>query len=259
MTEVRFPTVNGIDYTLEGELFAWKITPDPCSPVTISVPHDGFSATDLTGLLSKRENGVMGRDKHVWPIAKDIALSVPINLVRGFFPRAFIDFNRSWPVGINYYPSKKEDPQTALDYEGLAEIYHGYHASIREVLDRSARLHGKEKCLLIDLHGFGKQPSYGEYDIILGTGNRATLVSDVDKALAASLADCGYSVFLPHEEMIGPLEDIYSADFTTRHHHEVLGINVIQMEIHKTYRTFENQEKGIKLANDLARFMRTIV
>jgi len=245
-------------YEWSYEKFTWIFEVKAGSPIVIAVPHDpGLSSHDLLGFLNPRKKGVKGRDGYVWPIAKDILLGAKINAVRGLFPRDFIDYNRSLE-GINYYPLSQNEAQTALDdMAGLQCFYDYYHQAIARLLIKAIRIYGKKSCLLIDLHGFAKQPSHGEYDLIFGTGNRITVNSNIDQAMAAFFSDRGYRVFLPAEEAIGPLEDIYSADFTTRHYAEKFGIDAIQIEIAKKFRTREGEEIGKKLSTDLAKFLKT--
>jgi len=226
------------------------------SPIVITVPHDrGFHPHDLLGLFKERGKGVKGRDIHIWPIVKDILLEVRVNAVRGLFPRHFIDYNRSLE-GINYYPVSNGEPQTALDDERLKPFYNHYHQQIANFLERTIRLYREKGCVLLDFHGFSKQPAYGDYDLIFGTGNRITVKSDVDKALANFLLTRGYRVFLPAQETLGQLEDMYSADYTVRHYAEKFDIDAIQIEVAKSFRVLEGKKIGRKLSADVAEFLR---
>ena len=220
------------------------------------MPHDrGFYPHDLLGFFEPRKKGAKGRDSHIWPIVKDILLRVRVNAVRGIFPRHFIDYNRS-PEGINYYPLSQKETETAFDDTRLKPFYDYYHQIIVNLLRKAIRTYGQEKCLLVDFHGFAKQPSYGEYDLIFGTGNRITVHSSIDQVLSDFFLARGYRVFLPVEETIGQQEDVYSADFTVRHYAEKFGIDAIQIEVAKRFRILEGKEIGQRLSIDIAAFFR---
>lgn len=241
-------------YEWSDKKFTWVFESAKGSPVIITVPHDrGFYPHEVSGFFKPREKGVKGRDAHVWPIVRDILLEVRVNAVRGLFPRRFIDYNRSIE-GINYCPFSQKETETAFDDVGLGHIYDYYHRVIAELLEKAIQTYGKEKCLLVDFHGFTKQPSYGEYDLILGTGNRITVRSHADQALADFFSARGYKIFLPGEGKIGPQEDTYSADFTTRHYAKTFGIDAIQIEVAKRFRVFKGKEIGQKLSADMAEF-----
>lgn len=230
------------------------------SPVLFSIPHDGLAFHAFSGLFEPRKTGYKGRDLHVWPVAKDILASVAVNALRGLMPRALVDYNRAWPEGINYYPLTQKEIHTALDDVSLLQAYASYHAWIDRILKASIERFGREKTLLVDLHGFSKQPPYapeGGYDLILGTGNRVSIPhGDIDRRFACHMADRGYKVFLPKNIGIGPVEDYYSADFTTRHHSEKHGVNVIQIEIASRFRAHGARELGQKLSRDFSEFIR---
>lgn len=59
--------------------------------VTISVPHDGLRGDAFDGIMPDRTGGVQRADLNVWPIAREVAALVAVNLVRGLLPR------RVWP------------------------------------------------------------------------------------------------------------------------------------------------------------------
>ncbi len=229
------------------------------SPVLISVPHDGLPTQTFSGFFEPRTIGHKGRDQNVWPVAKDVLLSANANAVRGLMPRAFIDYNRAWPEGINYYPLTQKEVHTALDDNRLSSAYAAYHASIDRMIANSISCFGKQRSLLIDLHGFKKQPPYAPpqgFDLILGTGNRASIPhGDVDRRFAQFMRERGYVVFLPEMSGVGEEEDYYSADFTTRHHSEKHGINVIQVEIAFRFRERGAQSLGKTLSVDIATFL----
>lgn len=183
-----------------------------------------------------------------------------INAVRGLWPRGFIDYNRAWPVGINYYADPNRKPQIAVEDENLAIFYEFYHTRIDNIITHVINKFCVSSCLLLDFHGFTAQPPYGEFDLILGTGNRKTIFfNDIDVLLYEFFSQKGYKVFLPREESQGRLEDEYAADFTTRHYAEKFGINAIQVEIHSKFRNREGEESGKKLSKDFAGFFAKIV
>ena len=175
------------------------------SPVILTVPHDGLPKSDFSGIFRERETGFKGRDSYVWPVAKDIIIEYRASVVRGQMPRAFIDYNRSWPVGINYYPKTQKEVHTALDDTKLVKLYKHYHSEIDRLVRKSKQMHGKN-CLLLDLHGFSKQPPYSPnegFDLIFGTGNRLTIhYGDIDIRLASFMKTCGYEVFYPKKQAL---------------------------------------------------------
>ena len=244
------------DYEWSDKKFAWTFEPKGGSPVVISVPHDrGFHPSDLLGIFEEREGGVKGRDSYSWSIIRDILPMTKVNAVRALFPRHFIDYNRPSEAVDFYMPFQKEE-EMAFDDVRLEYIYNHYHQTIARLLKRAIQVYGQDKCLLIDFHGFIKQPSYGEYDLILGTGNRTTVNSDVDKALAGFLSAQGYKVFLPAEKTVAQGEDLYDAHFITRYYAKTFGVDAIQIETAKKFRVFEGGEIGKKLSADLAEFFR---
>lgn len=185
-----------------------------------------------------------------------------ISAIRGLMPRKFVDYNRSWPSAINYYPLTQPDAQTALNDARLSGAYNIYHESVRSLLAEGVDNFGNDGCLLIDMHGFSHQPVYAPkpdgYDLILGTGNRQTIYyGEVDLAIGSFFQSRGYSVFIPQEETLGgQIEDVYSADFTTRHHSETMNINAIQVEIASRFRDSQSGKiLGPKLSADLAQFL----
>ncbi len=248
------------DYTVKLDEALLIVEPKRPSPVIFSVPHDGLPLGDLSGFFKERKVGWRGRDKRVWRVMKDILLATRVNVVRGLLPRALVDYNRAWPIGINYYPRTQKEVHTALDDARLASAYKHYHATIDRLIEASIGNFRRGRVLLVDLHGFSKQPPYapeGGYDLILGTGNRKSVPNgNIDQRLASYMTDRGYKVFLPKDISIGAEEDYYSADFTTRHHSEKHMVNVLQIEIASRFRISEGYEIGRKLSSDFADFIR---
>lgn len=246
-------------YSIEMEKGILAFNPFNPSPVIISIPHDGMSAHEFHGIVQPRKVGHKGKDARVWPVVKDITRFVMVNTVRGLMPRQFVDYNRAWPEGINYYPKTQKDVHTALDDSRLIDAYYYYHQTIDEMVDKAKKNFSRDKILLIDMHGFSRQPQYapqGGFDLILGTGNRVTIPhGDVDVRLADFMSAKNYEVFLPKHSCIGPEEDSYSADYTTRHHSEKHNINVIQVEIASRFRAKDAGSIGLKLSVDFAEFL----
>lgn len=230
--------------------------------VIFSVPHDGLAHTSLSGFFEPRAIGYKGRDVNVWPIVKDILQMTHASAVFGLMPRALVDYNRSWPQPINYYPFTQKEVHTALDDTRLAPVYYYYHEAITALIQKAIEQHGLQKVLLIDMHGFKKQPPYAPqngFDLILGTGNRISIPhGTIDQDFASFMTDRGYKVFLPQAQSIGPQEDFYSADFTTRHHSEKHNINVLQIEIASRFRSKEGIDAGKKLSRDIAEFINSL-
>jgi N-formylglutamate amidohydrolase len=217
------------------------------SPVIITIPHDGiFHDSDWQGILKFRENGVVGRDKHIWPIVRDIILRTnKLSVVRGTFPRRIIDYNRS--CGNFDIPSLVDGR--------MQQFFSNYHYAIESFIERALSTYEQHCCLLLDIHGFDIQPDNGEYDIILGTDHRKTiqLGSDIDSQLASFLRNRGYKVFLPTNEAVSG--ERYVGAYTVCQYSSKYKISAIQIEIAKEFRTKKGLELGKKLSLDLAGFI----
>ncbi len=235
------------------------------SRVVITVPHDGIPNYKWPDKIRDRRKSVTGGDPQVWLIAKDVLFSSRrlrirefISVVRGNIPRGVVDLNRSWPFPRSYCVGQK--PQLALENPRYASVYRQYHGLIKKLLMDSIESYGKEGCLLVDLHGFGKQPDYAPkngYDLILGTGNRASIYyDDIDFKMGEYLRSKGYEVFVPRDKSSShKKEDLYAAEFTTRYWAERLKINAVQIE---TAHKFRDKKRGVEigpqLSKDLASF-----
>jgi N-formylglutamate amidohydrolase len=221
--------------------------------VTISVPHDPpGSEQELTGLLPTRNRGVRGKDVAVWPIVQDIALSAPIHVVRGLLPRSACDYNRAAPPGIRYDRYSKAEPDSAYEDAAIAPYWRAYHAAIAERVQST--LTSGVKPLLLDFHGFSRPAPYGDYDLILGTGNRRTVSSNVDLQFGAHLKACGYKVFVPADEPHTPgVDDYMDADHTV-HAASLLGADAIQVEASMRFRAPGAKREGQRLARVVADF-----
>lgn len=247
--------------TVTNENFCLTVRHEFPAHIILSIPHDGLISPDLAGLLEPRTQGVRGRDRHVWPIAKDILLKcvsrgMSVSAVRLLMPRAYVDANRPLPKHEVYDPDVQG--QTALEDHRLVSIYNHYHAQLANLVQASIATSGPRDVLLLDLHGFGKQPAMAPpsgYDLILGTGNRATIPhGDIDQLFAWRMQDCGYKVFLPGEKSVHPKGDPYSAGHITRYYSQKYGINAIQIEIAPWFRSKEGMAQGKTLAENIALF-----
>jgi N-formylglutamate amidohydrolase len=243
---------SSLKYELIDCSFVWTMLPLESSPVTISVPHDGMKHQDLLGFVCYKKKGFKGYDNKTWQLVKGIAYGVSVNIVRGLMPRHFLDYNRyaSSEDFKNYSRDLFEDTELAYEVSSLKEFYDFYHDSLIRSVLTSKQNHGT-KAKFFDFHGFKKQPSYGEYDVILGTANRRTLKSDADFVLAEALSRCGYKVFCPAEKrMIDDQEDGYDAGFTTRNIFLKTGVDSIQVETHCSIRM--DEQKAFKFSADFA-------
>jgi N-formylglutamate amidohydrolase len=243
-------------HTFKARNHTWIFEAKQPSPFGATVPHDpGISSADLIGVFEERKIGHKGRDKYVWPTVNGILHhSKTGSAFRGMLHRSVVDYNRS-PVGINYYPLTQTEVHTAYDDPRCAPFYDFYHGQVAKKIKELIKIFGAENILFCDFHGFSRQPPHGPYDIILGTGNRKTIKTDVDVEFAEHLSQKGYSVFLPRETTVGREEDWYAADFTTRHYAERYGINFIQVEIFSDLRQYANRHLGEQLSMHIADFV----
>ena len=243
------------EYKWLNENFTWTFEALGGSSILLTIPHDrAVHPSDLMGIFEPRKKGIKGHDSFVWPIVKDMLLKTNVNVVRGLLPRNFVDYNRSIE-GVSYDRFSESETETAIDNEQLAFFYKSYHQAIVNFLIKVIKKNGRKKCLLVDLHGFTKQPVYGEYDLILGTGNRKTISANIDQLFAKFMSKLGYNIFLPSEETVVPgVDDRYAAEFTARHYAEKFGIDTMQIEIAKKFRILEGTEIGQKLSYDMANF-----
>jgi N-formylglutamate amidohydrolase len=230
----------------------------------MTVPHDGLIGNDFSGVFKERTKGWKGRDLHVWPIVNDILVQTgrdgfSLAAVRLLMARAYVDGNRRMSGG-------KDEPRTAVEdvaFEDprLRSIYEKYHRLIATYLERSIALHGEYRTLLLDFHGFGRQPCFAPtpgFDVILGTANRTTVpYREVDRELAWHLERKGYSVFLPEEKSTVPGGNPYSAGYTTRYYSARYKVNAVQIEMAPWFRTQEDTVRRKELAKDMSEFLVT--
>ncbi len=243
------------------------------SRVILSVPHDGLIANDFSGLFQERTCGPKVRDMYVWPIANDIVqnclrLGMTVDAVRCLMSRTYVDVNREMSGESNLAPDTLG--QTALDDPDLVTVYKQYYGELDRLIQASIREYGAENILLLDLHGFNKQPPFADdweiedsgpdewipWDLFLGTACRATINhGEVDRQFARAMWKRKYSVFLPKERPVFLNGDPYSAGHITRLYAGKYGINAMQIEIFSSFRQRESNERGRKLAADIAEFL----
>ena len=244
------------EYKVENKHWSVHLTPEEKSPVIISVPHDCLTTSQMSVIRQVRPDGIRTRDIHTWSIAKHIATIVPINTVRQLMCRTILDCNRGVPND-----PKMKDQEIGLAYTDprVADVYKYYHWVLMSMLRESLVEFGKENTLLIDLHGFTKQPEYapeGGYDLILGTANRSTIYHDnVDVQLYELMTESGYKVFLPKETPHTDKPDKCDGGHTVRFYSERLGINAIQIEVSRKFRRKGESSELLKLAEVLALFV----
>lgn len=215
------------------------------SKVLITVPHDGLYGFELEPFLSPRKNGMTLHDRGVWPIVRDMLSVCGANAIRGLMSRHYLDYNRS---EVNAF----ESPQFQLSYQA-------YHGRIFHELRQMQNRFGSEELLLIDLHGFGTQPSCAPrdgFDLVFGTGNRSTIpYGEPDREFAEFLEARGYTVFLPTNQAQRQPHDPLNGGFTVRSFARELGVNAIQIEIAPRFRQHNSAMLGTRLSNDLATFL----
>jgi N-formylglutamate amidohydrolase len=233
------------------------LTVDPLTgpaAVTISIPHDTLGNQTFGKLVPARLGGVQVRDRAVWAMARDVAAEAQVNLVRGLLPRAICDYNRARPPGISYSRYEAHDGTPAYDLDAVGPFWQAYHGAIWERL-RLARERGLTP-LLLDFHGFTRPSPLGHFDVILGTGNRSSVNTDVDRQLGEHLRGCGYTVFVPETEPVVPGQDDYmDAEHTTLSVGKNGLADAIQVEIFRDFRVAGAEGRGRQLASDLAVFI----
>lgn len=215
------------------------------SKVLITVPHDGLHGFELEPFLSPRKQGMLLHDRGVWPIARDTLELCEANVIRGLMSRRYLDYNRKEGDAF-------ESPQFQVSYQ----VYHG---RMFHLLRQMQQRFGSEELLLLDLHGFGTQPSCAPrdgYDLVLGTGNRSTILhGEPDCVLAHHLKACGYEVFLPTSVVQCPPFDPLNGGFTIRSIARELGVNAMQLEIAPRFRHRNSAMLGTRLSHDLGTFL----
>ncbi len=259
--------------TVSNHNFTVVLSHQKSSRVIISVPHDCLKANDFVCMFQPRKNGAIVCDLYVWPIVNDIVWQclqsgMKIDATRFLLSRSYVDVNRECHGAQNLCPDTLG--QTAFDDPNLAIVYKRYHRELERLIRRSVHEHGSENILLLDMHGFSRQPQfacdhggvdqYSPFDLILGTASRTTINhGEVDRQFSSFMTRKDYTVFLPEEKPILPSGDPYSAGHITRLYARKYGINAIQIEISSTFRRIDirkdARERGIKLAKDIAEFL----
>ncbi|MFO0703598.1 MAG: N-formylglutamate amidohydrolase [Patescibacteria group bacterium] len=242
------PNPNLYQTTLEN--LVYTVSPFVPPNVIITVPHDGLYERELSlSDLSPRQSGVKVRDVGVWPIVWDLLTKhqTPVGVVRGLVPRTHVDYNRN---AIEAY----ENPL-------FSETHKYYHAMISGMLNAADPSQRKSVGrLLIDLHGFTRQPDQvglpeGGYDLILGTQHGRTAQEDVSRRFGDFFMNRGYKVYIPEEvEKDG---EMYEGGFTIGQYAKYM--DCIQVEIARKYRDSEQgRDIGPRLSQDLNEFIASI-
>lgn len=218
------------------------------SPFTLSIPHNGMPETQYDGFYDARtgKRVVTEEDTRAWDIAQTIYQPHgACSIVFGLLPRKLVDYNRAL--------DSAEDPEDpALIDTRLMGDYEQYHRTITDSLKLGKSRYGW--AVLLDIHGFTKQPECGTFDIVLGTAHRTTCCSETDNRLATWLQNAGYTVFLPGTERA--LGEKFVGGYTIRHHvwHQNVAwrqsIDAIQIEFSPRFRIEEGHEiERAQLAN----------
>ena len=206
-------------------------------PVLITVPHDGnlktLRETELpTNTRSK------GRDIAVNYIARDIF--------------------RYFTYSQSKHPSLIIERVHRTHATPQIETY--FEEQVIKTLCNMLIYHNFQGPLLhIDLHGFGEQPVFGDYDLILGTGYRTTIgETQADIYFATFMQKEGYRVYLPGEEY--KEGEKFSADNPQTLVQRVRSFqlpNVISMQIEtwSRFRRKGSKYEGQTLSVDLADFI----
>lgn len=204
-------------------------------PILFSVPDDG-SDTVLGGIELVKNLESYPRDVAVRSIAKDIYIYVL--KIAHVSPGMIIQrIHRSYV---------SEEIQDCFDNR--------IKSYLRNVSD-------SHQFLFLDLHGFTKQPSIGNYDLILGTGHRKTVgQANIDFKFAEFMSQKGYKVYVPGE---GKIEgELYMAEAERTEVQKILQMglkNVIalQIEVSKSFRFGDSfdLDKGKKLSEDMGDFI----
>jgi N-formylglutamate amidohydrolase len=179
-----------------------------------------------------------GRDKHVFPIVKDIAARVPVHVIYALVHRAFIDFNRP--------------PHIAFADDLLRSVYDAYHECMAQAI--SCCKEEFSDCVLLDFHGCRNMflPQYGEIDLIFGTNDRASVFSDIDLVFAEWLRDKGYNVLMATEEMF---QGIFTGRYNVIDYAKRFRVDSILIEITSKYREAGAELKGMQLVADISEFL----
>ncbi len=207
-------------------------------PVLLSVPHDG-SLTLINGVSLKKYD-LGPRDYWVSEIAKDIVINS--QKLSGKSPTLIVQ---------------------KIHRKAITEEIQKYFEDVCiSLLKELVRRHIQNKILHLDLHGFINQPSFGEFDLILGTAHRKSLKgSNIDYLFSKFMGDKGYKVYLPQE--IPKSGEKFTAEPEHTLVQKILKANIpnvisMQIEIASRFRRKEGQKEGEKLSQDIANYIRQL-
>lgn len=227
------------------------------SPVIITVPHGGMKnsyASWLNNFFQPRvksidptknyiggEKIVTGDDCQILHVAMSIMRGYKANMVAGLLPRSFVDYNRF-------------NKEVAYVDERLKKFYFAYHEAICQRIEILLRHH--KNILLIDIHGFGKQPIPDKnFDLILGTNDHESTPHNYDELFYRHFSN-DYKVFVSGEDGLPNESDLYRGDATNLFYFKKYGIDGILLEISPKYRTGDSsKDAGEKLSSDIASFL----
>ena len=204
-------------------------------PVLLTVPHDGtlhsLANVDLNHLLDSRP-----RDIAVRRVARDIF--------------------------IHILKTSKKQPNLIIQRvhrSRITEQIQSYFEDKSVSMLEEIAVDSKRAGLLLDLHGFTKQPSFGEYDLILGTNHRQTVGgTNADREFAGFMRQRGYEVYVPQETPVdGELYGATDPRTLVQKARQQGPGNVVglQVEIARHFRTRDATDVGQKLSGDMGDFM----
>jgi hypothetical protein len=221
------------------------------SPIIITVPHGGMPARycgwmDL--IFSRRiqpdnpdlryidgEKISVGGDNQIMFLVSDILKEYPANVIIGLLSRSLVDYNRFVP-------------EVAYSDPDIAKYYQAYHQMIEREIWRARKNYGLS-AVLLDIHGFGKQPYPElEFDIILGTAGKSS-PNGTDIFLYRKLKE-KYRVFCAGQDGLPEENTLYRGDTTNLIYHEKYGIDGVLIEVAPWFR--KDAMLGRELAKDMA-------
>lgn len=206
-------------------------------PVLISVPHDG-TLTSLAG-QELEEYDTIGRDTAAGILALDT------------FSEFKIATGEDLGLVITLIKRKNVHPEILRHFE-------------KTVIDKLQNLSNKtdQEILHIDLHGFAAQPSFGEYDLILGTGHRYTVGESVlDRYFGEFMTRKGYRVYVPTETSREGERWTASNERTMvqkAKKEEIPKVASIQIETAPWFRRKGFTDQGKQLCRDMAVFIKEV-
>jgi hypothetical protein len=203
-------------------------------PVLITVPHDGLLRS-VSGIPFISNPNSRHRDVAVDVIAQDIYEYIA---------------DRMGGITINIVSEQVHrscaTPQTrAYLYWQSAVLMQSLQAT-------------NQQALHIDLHGCSNQPTFGEFDLIVGTAHCRTVGdSDIDKRFHQFMEASGYSVYLPTGKPIDG--ELFGADgehnLTGMIHRHLPQVPSMQIEISRKFRERGSKEIGQRLSRRIGDFL----